>query len=371
MALDPLALIRPHVASIPLYSPGKPIEEVERELGIVAAKLASNENPLGPAPRVQEVIRAYASKAHFYPETDAPVLQRALEQRLGVPSGSVLVTAGASHLLELVAQVFLAPGLEAVSPWPSFVHYRIATLMVGASFVPARGADPYKATVGEILACVTPSTRVVFVANPNNPTGAYYTRAELEALLRGLPDHTVLLWDEAYFEYVSASDYPDGLRYLPDHRGMVVARTFSKVHGLAGLRVGYGVGDPMVMAALARVRGPFKISSLAQVAALAALEEEAHVAQSVDLVRRGREYLAEAFGRMGLRCWPSQANFVTVDVGADAQEVAASLEREGYIVRPLAAFGLPTCLRITVGTPEQHAGLVAAFSRLGVGKRSP
>jgi histidinol-phosphate aminotransferase len=344
--------------------PGKPIEEVERELGIVAAKLASNENPLGPAPEVVTAIAAAATKMNLYPELEAPVLRRAIAGRLRVEEDSVLVTAGASHFLEIAALAFLGPGLTSLGPWPSFVHYVIASRMAAGDFVQVQAADPRKATVEEILGSVTPATRLLFIANPNNPTGAHYGRGELEALLCGLPEHTMLLWDEAYFEYVTAEDYPDGIAYLARDPRMMVVRSFSKVHALAGLRVGFGVGHPAIIRELARIRGPFKISLPAQAAAVAALDATDHMARSIALAIEGRAFLAETLAGMGLRVWPSQANFVTVDVGADAGEVAGRLERTGYIVRPLKPFGLPTCLRITVGTMEQNAGFVRALAGL-------
>ncbi len=362
MTVDPRALLRPHVTTIPLYQPGKPIEEVERELGIVAAKLASNENALGPAPEVVEAIREAASRVHLYPETEAPVLRRALATRLGVEESAILITAGASHLLEILGLSFVGPGLAGLTPWPSFIHYVIASMMAGGTCVRVRGADPRKATVDEVLASVTEETRLVFVANPNNPTGAYHTRAELEDLLARLPPHVVLVWDEAYFEFATAPDYPNGLAYVADHPRLIVARSMSKVYALAGLRVGFGVGHPSLIAELARVRGPFKLSSVAQAAALAALGATDHLARSVRLAVEERTFLAEGFERLGLRAWPSQTNFVAVDMGSDARLVAARLERHGFIVRPLEPFGLPTWLRVTVGTREQDEGLLEALT---------
>lgn len=360
----PTDLIRPHVSGIPLYVPGKPIEEVERELGIVAAKLASNENPLGPAPEAVEAIIREASRVNLYPELAAPVLRAALARRLLVAEDSVLITAGASHFLEIAALAYVGPGLGAVSPWPSFVHYAIASRMAGGDFRPVQGADLRKATVEEILHGITPETRLLFIANPNNPTGAYYTRAELEALLAGLPKNVMLVWDEAYFEYVTAPDYPDGVAYLARDPRLLIARSFSKVYALAGLRVGYGVGHPSVMAELARIRGPFKISAPAQAAACAALTAVAHTKQSVDLVIEGRKYLADALAGLGFSVWPSQGNFVTVDVQTDAAAVAVRLESAGYIVRPLKPFGLVNCLRVTVGTMEQNQGFVRALAQV-------
>ena len=364
MAHDPARLLRPHVSGIPLYVPGKPLEEVERELGIVAAKLASNENPLGPAPEAVAAIVDAASRVNLYPELEAPVLRKALASKLGVDEDTLLITAGASHFLEIAALAFLGPGLDGLSPWPSFISYVIASRMSGGEFVRVSPADLRKATVEEILAGLTPATRMVFIANPNNPTGAHYTRDELDTLLAGLPDHTMLVWDEAYFEYVTAPDYPDGIAYLNKDPRLLVTRSFSKVYALAGLRVGYGIGHPSVMRELARIRGPFKISTLAQAAALAALGAKDHTRRSVDLVVKGRAYLADTLADLGMRVWPSQGNFVTVDVGTDAEGVAQRLEKEGYIVRPLRPFGLATWLRLTVGTAEQNEGVVRALARV-------
>lgn len=364
MAQDPARLLRSHVAGIPLYAPGKPIEEVERELGIVAAKLASNENPLGPAPEVVEAIAEAAAKVHLYPELDAPVLRAVLASTLGVDENTLLVTAGASHFLEIAALAFIGPGVEGLSPWPSFIHYVIASRMSGGAFVPVQGKDPRKTTVEEILAGVSASTRLVFIANPNNPTGAHYTSEELETLLGGLPAHTMLVWDEAYFEYVTAPDYPDGIAFLARDPRLLVVRSFSKVYALAGLRVGYGVGNPAVIRELARIRGPFKISTVAQAAAIAALGAVEHTRQSINLAVEGRAYLARELAALGLPVWPSHANFVTVDVGADADTAARMLERRGFIVRPLKPFGLPTCLRVTVGTHEQNREFVKAVAGL-------
>ncbi|MBN1424769.1 histidinol-phosphate transaminase [Candidatus Fermentibacteria bacterium] len=361
---SPADLIRPHVSSIPLYVPGKPMEEVERELGIVAAKLASNENPLGPAPEVIDAIIREAPRINLYPELEAPVLRTAIARKLGVAEDSVLVTAGASHFLEIAALAYIGPGFEGVSPWPSFVHYAIASRMAGGEFKPLQAADPRKATIEEILNGISPHTRLLFIANPNNPTGAHYSRAELEELLSGLPERVMVVWDEAYFEYVTASDYPDGVAYLSREPQLLVTRSFSKVYALAGLRIGYGVGHPSIIAQLARIRGPFKISIPAQAAALAAFAAVDHTRRSVNLVVEGRRYLAEALAGLGLSVWPSQGNFVTVDVKTDASAVAERLERVGYIVRPLKPFGLANSLRVTVGTMAQNEGFVRALAEM-------
>lgn len=369
MSTDFESLVPPHIHRLPVYQAGKPVEELERELGIHGAiKCASNENPLGPSPRAVEAMVQAAAQAHFYPDSGAFYLRRALAERLGVDPAQIVLGAGSNQIIYLLLMALCRTGVdEVVTHKYTFISYRLAAMALDLPYVEAEVDRSLACDADALIAAMSPRTRVVFLANPNNPTGAHVRGRDLERIIEALPPQAVLVVDEAYHEYAIAAGkpvgYPDALRYVSqDHARIVCLRTFSKIHGLAGLRIGYAVGQPRLVEYLARVRPTFSVSSLAQAAAMAALEDEAHVRRSCDVAEASIEALTEGARRMGLRPYPSLANFVLVDTGRDAVPIYEVLLRRGVIVRPMGAWGLPQHLRISVGTAEQTERIVNALA---------
>jgi histidinol-phosphate aminotransferase len=345
------------------YRPGRPIEEVERELGIAGSiKVASNENPLGPSPLAVAAMAAALPNVHRYPDGGAVVLVEKLAGRLGVEPRRIVLGNGSNEILELACRLLAGPGDEVLFSADAFLVYPLVSIAVGATPVkaPPRG---FEHDLDAIADRITPRTRVVFVANPNNPTGTIFRRREWESFLARVPDDVAVVLDEAYFEFVDDELYPDGMAYLDRHPGLIVTRTFSKIHGLAGLRIGYGVGPLDVMDAMARLRQPFNVNLLAQVAATAALDDDAHVEASRALVRDSRTRWSAACARLGLEFVPSHANFVLVRTGSGAA-VTDALLRLGVIVRPMDAYGFPEHVRITFGTLQEDERTIAALEQV-------
>jgi histidinol-phosphate aminotransferase len=352
-----------HLQGLDRYEPGKPIEEVERDWGLRdVVKLASNENPLGPSPRALEAARAALGRAHLYPDGPARALRQALAQRLGVAATQVVIGNGSTDLIDLLARAFLGAGENAVVSEGAFARFRqvVGARNGNARLVPMRARTH---DLAAMRAAVDGHTRLVFVANPNNPTGTWNTRGEVEALLRGLPSGVLLVLDQAYFEYADHPDYPDGVAFVKAGLPVAVLRTFSKAHGLAGLRVGYGIAAPEVVDAVDTVREPFNANLVGQAAALAALEDDAHVRRTVELCRRERARVAAALAARGLQVEPSLANFLLVDTGREGAGLFRRMLAEGVIVRPMGAYGFDTCLRISVGTEAENDRMLAALER--------
>ena len=363
------SLANQHILGIAPYEPGKPIEELERELGIHdAIKLASNENPLPPSERVQKAIVAALPTLNRYPDGGGFYLRQALAKKHGVTPEHIVLGNGSNELIELLVHAFMRPGDEAVVPHPSFVVYPTSVQAAGGIRVVVMLRD-YRLDLEAMGRAVTPLTKLVFIANPNNPTATMVTADEVERFMARVPDRTVVVFDEAYVEFAQGPDFPDSLGYMKQGRKVVVLRTFSKAASLAGLRVGYGVADPDAVALLNRIRPPFNVNSLAQAAALAALDDEPHILECVRLIDAGRQFLYDEFKALGLKYVPSRANFILVDVGRSAAEIYQKLLREGVIVRPLTSFGMETALRITIGTPQENRRLVRALGAV-LGKRS-
>ncbi len=357
MPCDFLALAQPGVQKLSPYVPGKPVDELARELnldpvGIV--KLASNENPLGPSPKVLDAIRAELSELTRYPDGNGFALKQRLAERYSVGINQVTLGNGSNDILELVARAYLAPGLNAVFSEHAFAVYPIATQAVGAEgrAVPASnwGHD-----LDAMVAAVDENTRVVFVANPNNPTGTWFDAAALGEFLARVPPHVLVVLDEAYIEYAEGQELPDGLAFLADYPNLLVSRTFSKAYGLAGLRVGYAISSPVIADVLNRVRQPFNVNSLAQAAACAALDDVDYLAASRRLNDAGIRQLEEGFRQLGLDWIPSKGNFIAVDFARDAAPINQALLREGVIVRSVAGYGMPTFLRVSIGTEQENA----------------
>ena len=365
---EPLALAVPGVRTLAPYEPGKPLEELAREYGVTdAVKLASNENPLGPSPLGLAAAREAAAGVHRYPDDSGHRLKDKLAARLGVSPDMIILGAGSSDVIAMVARAFLGPGRNAVFSRHGFAMYSIYTMAAGAegraaaALPPDHPRMPYGHDLEAMARLVDGDTRVVFIANPNNPTGTWLARGELEAFLAGLPDHVVVVLDEAYTEYVEVPDFPDGVEWLARFPNLVVTRTFSKIYGLAGLRVGYGVARPGLVEVLGRVRPPFNVGVPALAAAEAALEDGAFLERSRRLNREGLARLAAAFDAMGLSHIPSTGNFITFALDRDGLEVYEALLRRGVIVRPVANYDLPRHLRVTVGTAEENERFLRAL----------
>jgi histidinol-phosphate aminotransferase len=349
-------VIRPALAGLVPYEPGKPVEEVQRELGLErVVKLASNEGPYGPFPAAQEAIARVSLDLNRYPDGGSYRLRTALAERHDVRFEQVAVCAGADAVIGYTALAALDPGDEAVTGWPSFASYVLDTLKVGG--VPVR--VPLHE---EMLDAITERTRLVFIAAPNNPTGTTNNRDELDAYFDRVPSHVLTVLDQAYFEYIDEPDYPDAVEYLKAGHRVLVLRTFSKIYGLAGLRVGYGVGPEEVVTAIGKVRRAFDVASVAQEAALASVADTAEVARRRELNRDTRAVLEDVLRSNGREpAGPAVANFVFVRVG-DAAAVSDALLRKGVIVRPLAPFGAPDALRITAGTLDEIEFLRVALA---------
>ncbi|MEE9251847.1 MAG: histidinol-phosphate transaminase [Thermodesulfobacteriota bacterium] len=343
------------------YVPGKPVEELERELGVKGAvKIASNENPLGPSPLAMKAVERELAGLNRYPEGDSFYLKRALAEALGVKPENLIFGNGSNEVLELVARTFLTEGDEAIMGEYAFIVFPIVTQAVGARRVtsPMPGLTH---DLQDMYSRITPRTRVIFIANPNNPTATMVGREELEWFLEKVCDDIMIVVDEAYFEYVDDPDYLDTTSQLGRRRSLITTRTFSKIHGLAGLRVGYGIGDAEVISYMNRVREPFNINSLAQAGALAALEDTEHMEKSRRVNALGLEYLTAELQSLKLNVTDSRTNFVLVEFGRDPMPIYDALLREGVIVRPVGGYGLKTHLRVTVGTQAENERFVAAL----------
>jgi histidinol-phosphate aminotransferase len=357
------SLANEHILGIAPYEPGKPIEELERELGIHdAIKLASNENPHSPSERVQQAIAGALAQLNRYPDGSGFYLRQALAKRHGVMPDQVILGNGSNELIELIVRAFLRPGEEAVIPHPSFVVYPMIVQAAGGIRVVVTLKD-YRLDLEAMARAITPLTKLVFIANPNNPTATIVTAPEVEQFIGRIPPTVVVVFDEAYIEFAQGPDFPDSLAYVRQGRKVFVLRTFSKASSLAGLRVGYGIADPDAVALVHRIRQPFNVNSLAQVAALAALEDDTHIRECLRMNEAGRHYLYDEFTSLGLKYVPSRANFILVDVGRSAHDIYQRLLREGVIVRPMTSFGMETALRITVGTPEENRRLIKTMRK--------
>jgi histidinol-phosphate aminotransferase len=362
----PGGFLRPALEGIVPYEPGKPVEEVQRELGLErVVKLASNEGPYGPFPEALTALERSAHELNRYPDGGAWRLRTALAERHGVRFEEIAIGSGADGLIDGISQAVLDPGDEVVCGWPSFPSYLIYGLKLGADpvRVPLR---EHRYDLEALLGAVTPRTKLVYVCHPNNPTGTMNTRAELDAYFERVPEHVLTVLDQAYFEYIDDPDYADGIEeYFKAARRVIVLRTFSKIYGLAGLRVGYGVGPEEFVTALGKTRRAFDLTTPAQEAALASLDAPAELARRRGLNAEGRAELERVLRDAGYdAAGPAVGNFLFVELSEDARVFFDALLRQGVIVRPLAGFGAPDAVRITVGTPDEHAFLRDALDRL-------
>lgn len=345
------------------YRPGKPIEEVERELGITGiVKLASNENALGPSPQAIEAMQQFAKKMHLYPDAASFDLRNALAAHLDVTPETIVTGNGSDDIIHLLGVTFLEPGDEVVQGDPSFVRYEAAAILNNAPCHLVPLTADWTHDLDAMAARCNDRTRIVFIANPNNPTGTIVGRDAIARLLDNVPPRTLVVIDEAYYEYAADSPaYPNGLDFVREGRNVVVLRTFSKAYGLAGLRIGYGVMRPDIAEWINRTREPFNVNTMAQFAAVAALKDPEHVRRTVTMNEAGKQEFYAAFDALGLECAPTFGNFVWVDVKRDCREVFNALLRRGVITRTGDIFGAPTHLRATIGTPEENAKFLAAL----------
>lgn len=357
--------LNPALANLPTYQPGRPIEEVARELGLPpegVIKLASNENPLGPSPKALEAMERALKSLHLYPDGNAFYLKRRLASKLGLAPENIVLGNGSNEIIEFIGHAFMRPGTEVVVSEYCFAIYPIMARMFGASLVtvPARGLGH---DIPAMLRAITPATRVMFVANPNNPTGTLAPKGEIEQLAREVPSDVLLVMDEAYIEFLDdAVDLIEPVR-SGEQPNLLLMRTFSKIHGLAGLRLGYGIGHPRIIAAFEKVRQPFNINALIQAGALAALEDDQHLERTRRNNAEGFKFFSSELAKLGLEFVPSAANFVLVRTG-DGQRTFEELQKRGVITRPMGGYRLPEWIRISIGTPEENARCVAALKEI-------
>jgi histidinol-phosphate aminotransferase len=356
-------LANPQLRGLPVYEPGKPIEETAREIGASPdeiIKLASNENPLGPSPKAVAAIRAALDSAHLYPDGGGYYLRDALSTKLDVAREQIILGAGSNEIIEFFGHAFLDRGDEIITSEHAFVVYKLVAAVFGATTIEVPSPD-LRHDLDGMLAAITSKTRVVFIANPNNPTGTLACQAEIDRFMERVPSRIVVVFDEAYYEYLD--NPPDTLRFVRAGRNVAVLRTFSKIQGLASLRVGYAVAPPELIQVLHKTRQPFNVSGLAQTAALAALQDEEHLRRTKKITDEGRDFLQGEFGAMGLRFVPSAGNFVLVKVG-DGAAVFRELLQRRIIVRSLKGYNLAEWVRISIGTMEQNRRCIAALKEI-------
>ncbi|MBO8141572.1 MAG: histidinol-phosphate transaminase [Firmicutes bacterium] len=362
---------RPATACIEPYVPGKSAEEARQELGLASViKLASNENPLGPSPHALKALAGCLHELHRYPDGRAAALRKALSEKYGLPADHFLVANGSDGILKLLAEAYLEPGDEVVVGQPSFSQYSFAARLMGAREVVVPLVD-MRHDLPAMAAAIGPRTKIVFLCNPHNPTGTVVSRDEVERFLEQVPPHVLVVLDEAYAEYVEDPGAANGMAWVEQSdRSVVVVRTFSKIYGLAGLRVGYAAASPNIIETLSRVQEPFQVNALAQVAAAAALRDQEHVERSRRINQEGKQYFYRRLRELGLEYVPTEANFVLIDTGQDSRDVFEQLLRRGVIVRPGAPFGLTRHVRVTIGTEEQNQRFFAALEEV-LGCREP
>jgi histidinol-phosphate aminotransferase len=354
-------LIPDYIQGLPAYVPGRPVEEVEQELKIHAVKLASNENPLGPSPKAMEAARRALGEANWYPDGGSTRVREVIAARNKVRFEEVFVGLGSSEIIDLASRVLLRPGLDGITSEGSFTLFAIAIRASGARLIQARMKD-YAFDLDALAAAVTPQTRVIYIANPNNPTGTAFGHDEFAAFLSKVPGDVLVVLDEAYCEYAERRDLPNAMALFHEYNNILTLRTFSKVYGLAGLRIGYGIGHPKLVAEMNKLRTPFNVTSVGQAAALAALDDTEHVRRSVEANRLERSRLFQELTKLHLHPVHSETNFLFVPVGPNAKSLCDELLHEGVIVRPMGWMGFPEAIRISVGSPAENTKLLGALA---------
>jgi len=344
------------------YQPGKPIEEVVRQLNLKGEiiKLASNENPLGASPLALQAIGKAAKEAYLYPDDNCFYFRKKLAAKLGLDSENIFVGNGSVEILPLATLAYLDPGLSAVCSASAFIWFKIAVRIAAGELIEV----PMKNNTHDLkgmLGAIKKNTRLVYIANPNNPTGTIVTKEEVEEFFRKVPDHVLVIMDEAYYEYIDDPRYPDSFKTFKERKNILILRTFSKIYGLAGVRLGYGIAHKEIMANLAKLRISFNVNRLSQIAGTAALDDDQHVRRGKGINDAGKEYLYEAYRKLGLFYLPTYANFIFVDFARDSRTVFEALQRKGIITRPIKEYGFPHALRITIGTDKQNRKLIRAL----------
>ncbi len=355
-----------HIANIVPYPPGKPIEELEREYGISGSiKLASNENPLGPSPKAVEAIVAATSKLNRYPDGSGFYLRKRLAEKHRLPFDSILLGNGSNEIIELVIRAFMSPGDEVMMPEPSFLLYKLVVQWMGGRAAPIPLKEDWGIDLDKMAEAVTAKTKVIFLTNPNNPTGKVISKTDFEAFLSRVPQSAAVVLDEAYIEFNTNPDTPLGFDYISGQSpAVIVLRTFSKAYGLAGLRIGFGAMDPEIAGFLNRVRQPFNTGSLAQAAALAALDDDEFLSRSRQTTWSGLQFLYKEVEKMGLRHIPSEANFFLIEVPCEAKELYEAMLRRGVIIRSMASYGMKRFIRVNVGLPEENIRFIGALKEV-------
>lgn len=356
--------VRPSLHELKPYIPGKPIADVQRELGLDdVIKLASNENPVGPSKKAQEAIQAALTELHRYPDGGQLVLKSNLAAHHNVAEDMLLVGNGSDEVISLFCTTFVEPGNEIVVPSPSFSEYKFAASLMAGRTVEVPLRDGFEYDLNDFKNAITERTRIIFLCSPNNPTGTYIRHSELEQFLQEIPKDILVIIDEAYNEYVEAEDYAQGLDLLKKGYNVAVMRTFSKLFALASLRIGYTIANPEIVSYVNRVREPFNVNHLAQVAAVAALHDEEHIAVSRKINSEGKRMLYEGFEQLGMRYIPTETNFVLVDTGVDSKELFQVMLKLGVIVRDGGFFGLPTWIRVSIGLPDENSRFLTALEQ--------
>ena len=346
------------------YQPGKPIEELEREYGVKGAiKLASNENPLGPSPKAVEAIRTALSKMNRYPDANGFYLKEKLSHKLGVKSDNIFLGNGSDEIIQLIAQAFLLPGEEAIMGDPAFSFYQMVVTAAGGKEVKVPLKD-LSYDLSSMAAYINEKTKLIFINTPLNPTGTIIKKEDFEKFLEQIPSDVILVLDEAYAEYVADESFPNSLEYLDKRGGIFILRTFSKIYGLAGLRIGYGIAQSQLISCLNKIKGPFNTNALAQAAALAALDDEDHLKRSLANNQEGLTYLYGELSKMGIEHLPTQANFFLVKIGENARAIYEALLQEGVIVRAMTGYGLQHYLRVSVGLPSENERFIKTLRKV-------
>lgn len=361
--MDIRQLIRPSIEKMPAYVPGKPIEEVEREFGISGVvKMASNENPLGPSKEVRQAITQAMERIALYPDANAYYLKEVIAGETGVDNSQLLIGNGLDDVNRIIAETFFEPDDEIVIPQPTFSMYESVTLLMGARPVFVRSGKELGNDLLAMGQAVTSKTKAVFICNPNNPTGTIVKEGELTAFLNDIPRNILVILDEAYFDFADDPEFPNGIRLLKSGiPNLVVLRTFSKIHAIAGIRLGFAAANPEIVAAMLKVKDPFNVNSIALAAGIAALNSKKHVALSKELVQAGRRQFYSELNELQIEYLPTQANFILINLKQDSKDMYNFLLQNGVIVRPTHSFGLPTYIRVTFGTAEQNDRFFRVF----------
>lgn len=358
-------LARKNILNIKNYEPGKPIEEVQRELGLKEViKLASNENPLGPSPKAIAALRNSLKNLNRYPDASSYYLKQKLAGKLGLDPSDLIIGNGSDEIITMALRAFLNEGEEVIIADTTFLIYKIASQIANAKITVIPMKD-FKYDLKAILAAISDRTKIIFIANPDNPTGTYCDEKETASFMKGVPGDTIVFFDEAYYEFGrQKKDFPDTVKYLSGERNIIISRTFSKAYGLSGIRVGYGISNPRLIGYMDKVREPFNVNLLAQAAAAAALDDERFLNRTLSNTERGKKFLYGEFDKMGLGYVPSATNFILVNVGKPCKEIFKKMLSSGIIVRSMDAWGLDTYIRVTIGTDKENRKFIQALKEV-------